>query len=256
MGDLPVRSALPTVKEQELRPSTPFAVPDRNDDDNDLVFQGEEDPEDRLALGLPVPAKDVVSSETFENLPEPDQPPDNTSEADEHIEANRNEATSSATDLEAEETNNLTTSTGVSDEQQAALSSAVGLQAEKAVAEAEPEIEAFDPETVPDSDEDEDDSTVFYDADESYVPQHISPHKSLTSRSLTGTPLGSMTVKLAKSPRSVTENGSPKLDLLRLCTPTKKRKVKKSTPSASGGNAMCLENTENAAKSLLDSAEL
>jgi len=236
---------MPTVKEHELRPPTPFAPPPLDEDD-DLVFVNEEDPSDRLALGLPVPAKDINPGEQLLEQSEPEQPPDNIPDDIESHDEGPAKPISAEPDLAVVEPDLMPTLNEASPEP----SSLADATTEATV---QPEIEAFDPELSDAEEAEDDESTVFYDADESYIPQYSSPRHPGTPRSKPGTPLGSLTVKLMKSPRFVTENGSPKLDLHRLSSPTKKRKVKMSVTS---GDDMEVEGVRKVSKSSLSGNEV
>lgn len=251
---------MPTIKEHDLRPPTPFAPPPSgkdNEDDNDLVFQDQEDPNDRLALGLLIPAKDVIPEKLVTEQSDPEQPAEAILIDDGHFEKQHEEGLTKATPAASELTVEKSDETPATDEMPPPPTEVE--VPEPAVAEIEPEIEAFDPE-LPDNEDNEededDDCTVFYDADESYIPQYGSPRKPGTPRSKIGTPLGSLTVKLVKSPRLVTENGSPKLDLLRLCSPTKKKMMKKAVASVIGGDEMDSEGTRTGARSPLIGEEI
>jgi len=244
---------MPTIKEHEMRPPTPFVPPPSDeDDDNDVVFQYQEDPNDRVALGLPIPAKDVIPKKPAEEQPDPEQLPEailiDDGNFDEQRDIQLTEATPATSELTVDKSDEAQTLNEMPPPPPPPAAVETPAIAE---AETQSEIEAFDPE-IPDNEDDEEDdddeSTVFYDADESYIPQYSSPRKPGTPRSKIGTPLGSLTIKLVKSPRLVTENGSPKLDLLRLCSPTKKRKVKKAVASVSGGDELGVESARPGTK--------
>ena len=77
-----------------------------------------------------------------------------------------------------------------------------------------------------DDNDGDDDDTVFFDADESYVPHYSgSPRKSGTPRLRTPGSAGSRLPKLGKTPNL---KDSPKLNLLRLNSPVRKVKKRKS----------------------------
>jgi len=91
---------------------------------------------------------------------------------------------------------------------------------------AAPSMTSYRPPSATDHDDDEDDSTVFFDADESYVPHHSgSPRKSGTPRLRTPGSAGSKLPKLGRVPDL---KDSPKLNLLRLNSPVRKVKKRKS----------------------------
>lgn len=86
------------------------------------------------------------------------------------------------------------------------------------------EVAPIDTVLATDVDPEVDDSTVFYDVDESYIPQYSSPRKPGTPRSRLATPGSARRTKLGMEPILA---DSPKLDLLKLSSASKRKKIKK-----------------------------
>lgn len=104
------------------------------------------------------------------------------------------------------------------------------------------------------NDENDDDDTVFFDADESYVPHYSgSPRKAGTPRLRTPGSAASRLPKLGKTPDL---KDSPKLDLLRLNSPVRKVKKRKSVGEKVKEGVARFEGTKSPAVVVKESARM
>jgi hypothetical protein len=227
---LPLVSLPPVVEETSRSPPAP-TVEDCDDDDDDLVFQDEVDESDILVPGRSImdmmgPLMEEVRAGALAEEPELN------AGAEPDVEAEKPD----------EDNSNLNAMVAL-EEYREPVARPPRPQTPWAHAgdnddeEMEDEASAFDHseaipiDTAPETDAEPelDDSTVFYDVDESYVPQYSSPRKPGTPRGRLATPGSARRKKLGKEPRL---EGSPKLDLLKLSSPRKKKLENKKMRSA------------------------
>lgn len=210
-------SPLPQVLEESVSRSPPAPTVEDCDDD-DLVFQDYEDDFDVMALGVITANKPASIAEE----------PKAEAEAEAQTEAEKLDEGNPADDIAEDEQPGEPADESISRPPRPQTPWAPVAEDEDDIEDDRPAFELSehlptDTEEL-DADPEIDDSTVFYDVDESYIPQYSSPRKPGTPRSRLNTPGSARHTKPGKELRLM---DSPKLDLLKLSSPAKRKKMGK-----------------------------